>query len=257
MYFHPLLPPLLGQEAETLRFHLEEIEYLLKKTPDVTVMVYDVIEEPSRTCPTERLTPRKRGDATAYLQQLQRGIGRHRVSWCLFRAVRTHDTLASLEEWYVQHYQDFDALVITGNHWNSAVKIEIVVPHLLNLALFEKKMGAVLIPHRPCEKERCLARQQLGISFFVTQLQLYPSPLWLNFVDMLGPAMVTLFTVPTSYKQLAFLETLGVCTQKYNERMDKPIQEKMDDCLGWLREPYGFDILVEKNRLSYLHRLFP
>ena len=256
MYFHPLLPPLLGQESETLRFHLEEIEYLLKKTEDVTVMVYDVIEEPSRTCPTQRLTPRTRQDACAYLQELQKGVGRYRASWCLFRAIRTDDTLASLETWYVQHYHDFDALVITGNHWNRSIKLETIVPHLLNLALSEKKMGAVLIPHRDGEKERCLARQQLGIPFFVTQLQLYPSQLWLDFTEWLGPAVVTLFTVPSSYKQLAFLETLGVCTARY-ENMEKPIQEKIDDCLGWLCEPYGFDILAEKNRLSYLHRLFP
>jgi hypothetical protein len=258
MYYHPLTPPLLGEMSTTLVQHGEEIEQILQWTPSslVTVMIYDIVAEPSRTVHDEIITPREREDATTYCRQLQRvvGRGRGRARWCLFHAIRPEDTLVSLEMWYVQHYPVLDMLVLTGNHWNP-LKIETVVPHLLGLALPCRDMGAVLVPHRVGERERCLDRQQRGISFFVSQIQLYPTPEWRYFVEVLGPHMITLTTVPLSARQLEFLETLGVCVQEY-KGLEKTLENKIQQCLEWFGNvPFGFDILVHKNRRLFLEAL--
>jgi len=259
MYYHPLTPPFLGDTSTTLDHHEKEIEQILQRTSSpLTVIIYDIVAEPSRIHPGAILTPRKREEATAYCRQLQQVVGRDRVRWCLFHAIRPEDTLASLEMWYVQHYPLLDMLVLTGNHWNP-LKIETVVPHLLDLALPTREMGAVLLPHRAGERERCLDRLQRGISFFVSQIQLYPTPEWRYFKEVV-PLMITLTTVPVSARQLGFLATLGVGVQEYKDLLEETLENKIHQCLEWFEnDPFAFDILVHSppDRRRYLEALFP
>ena len=92
------------------------------------------------------------------------------------------------------------------------------------------------------------------MDFFVTQLQLYPTEDWESFVDLLGNALVTLTTVPSSQKQLEFLATLGVQTQDYG-RVEASLSEKMQHCWDMVEGiPFGVEILPEsrKNRRAIL-----
>jgi hypothetical protein len=172
------------------------------------------------------------------------------VQWCLFLAIRPDDTLDSLKMWYGAHQHLFDALVLTGNHWNP-LKVEHVYPELPRI----KKLGAVLIPHRPGERGRVLRRKnEVGVDFFVTQLQLYWTLQWEEFVELLGATLITLTTVPFSQRQLDFLEKLGVQTREYT-LVENPLPEKMRHCLDLVHHvPFGLEILPEsrKNRLALL-----
>ena len=272
-YHHPLAPPLLeASYPDALRVHtreireiheVREIQGLCKaSTTDgggVVVWIYDMIEEPSRKCAGDTLSPRPRHDALQYLVDLRDAVMKTKgveVKWCLFHAIRPEDTLGSLETWYARHYPLFDALVMIGNHWNP-LKVDTVIPHFLSLALPHPLFGSVVIPHRPGETQRCLDRQRRGVRFFVSQLQLYPTPEWRYFVHLLGHRMITLTTVPMSERQLHFLETLGVRTDAYQGLHDT-LENNVARCLQWLEGvSYAFEILGEKHRSQYLDALLP
>jgi hypothetical protein len=99
-------------------------------------------------------------------------------------------------------------------------------------------------------------RNELGVDFFVTQLQLYWTPQWQEFVELLGATLVTLTTVPSSQRQLDFLEKLGVQTREYT-LVENPIPEKMRHCLDLVRHvPFGMEILPEskKSRVALLDK---
>lgn len=262
MYYHPICPPLLHHSYDdTLQHHAQEIERLVGSFDEVTVLLYDIVEEPSREQQekelqekqTNVLVPKPRYDTVRYLQSLRKVLLNKNVTWCLFRAIRPDDTLLSLQEWYHATHHLFDALVLTGNHWNP-LKMEHVYPELPRT----KKLGAVLIPHRPGERARVLRRRnELGVDFFVTQLQLYWTREWQEFVEMLGTDLVTLTTVPSSKKQLEFLDTLGVQTRGYYEYVDNTLHEKMCHCLDLVRTvPFGLEILPEtkKSRVALLDK---
>ena len=264
MYYHPICPPFLHHSYdESLETHTEEIRRLVDTFDEVTVLLYDIVEEPSREQKEKKqqdqaatisvLTPKPRYDTVQYLSSLRFHIGLDKnVTWCLFRAIRPDDTLHSIKAWYEEHHHLFDALVLTGNHWNP-LKMEHVYPALPRTT---KKLGAVLIPHRPGEKDRVLHRKNnIGVDFFVTQLQLYRTVEWQEFVEMLGTNLVTLTTVPSSHRQLDFLETLGVQTRGYYHQVDKSLTEKMRHCLDLVRTaPFGLEILPEskKSRVALL-----
>jgi len=266
MYYHPICPPFLHHSYdESLETHTEEIRRLVDSFDEVTVLLYDIVEEPSREQPFREkeqqhqtttisvLTPKPRYDTVQYLSSLRFHIGLDKnVKWCLFRAIRPDDTLFSLQEWYHATHHLFDALVLTGNHWNP-LKMEHVYPALPRST---KKLGAVLIPHRPEERARVLQRKNnIGVDFFVTQLQLYWTREWQEFVEMLGSDLVTLTTVPSSKRQLDFLETLGVQTRGYDHHVDNTLTEKMRHCLELVRTvPFGLEMLPEskKSRVALL-----
>lgn len=248
-YHHPLSPPLISASyQEVVNMHHREINALVQKFALVVVLLYDIVDEPSRTDSTTTLTPRPRHDSVDYLRHLRHALSSVQVKWCLFHAIRPDDTLDTLSAWYSEHHVLFDSLVITGNHWN-LLKVERVYPVLRALRLPRQELGAVLIPHRAHEMERCVRRKECGVDFFVTQLQLYPTPEWREFVRILGPSMITLTTAPTTQKQLDFLETLGVQTQGYRG-IEDPLEEKVRRVLEFVSgQPFGFEILPESKTL--------
>ena len=262
-YFHPLCPPLMTSSFDdTLHTHVREIEHFSNYFDTVTVMVYDIMEEPSRRDPSDIITPRPRHDATDYMRCLRRNVNmRLRLRWMLFRAIRREDTLETIRQWYADTMDVFDLLVMVGNHWNP-LKVDVIYPYLRHLPISvqtQKQFGAVLIPHRVGEKERCQARQSQGVDFFISQLQLYPTQEWQDFNREFF--LITLTTIPSSVRQLTFLKNLGVLTEGYKDIHDA-MPVKIARCMSFVKESlFGFEILSENpvtrqqyidNLLSYL-----
>jgi hypothetical protein len=256
-YYHPLCAPGLDVSMEdSLEMHREEILKLLESFLSVTVMLYDIVEEPSRTDTSMTLHPKPRYESLSYLKHLQIKMQRVKgIQWCLFRAIRKEDTLESLHKWYLSHHSFFDALVLTGNHWNPLKLDEVYLSWKSTTGVPLKKLGAVLIPHRFGEMERVRKRREAGVDFFVTQLQLYPTEEWKYFVNLLGNFLITLTTVPSSQKQLEFLATLGVQTHDY-AGVEASLSVKMQQCWDMVHGiPFGIEILPEsrKSRRTILH----
>jgi hypothetical protein len=138
----------------------------------------------------------------------------------------------------------FDSLVLVGNHWNP-LKVDVIYPYLRHsIPLQEQKqLGAVLIPHRLGEKERCQMRRDQGVDFFISQLQLYPTSEWQDFNREFY--LITLTTIPSSVKQLTFLKGLGVLTEGYKDIHDS-MSTKIARCISFVEDTlFGFEILTE------------
>jgi len=247
-YFHPLCPPLLSSSFDDiLHAHVKELESFSDQFDMVTVMVYDIIEEPLRTDPSEIITPRPRHEAMEYMRSLRRNVNERlklRLRWMLFRAIRHYDTLETIHQWYVDNMDVFDSLVMVGNHWNP-LKVDVIYPYLRRIIprQEQKQFGAVLIPHRIGEKERCRTRRDQGVNFFITQLQLYPTQEWRDFCREFS--LITLTTAPSSVKQLTFLKGLGVLTEAYKDINDS-MPTKIARCMSFVEDTlFGFEILTE------------
>jgi len=266
-YFHPLCPPFMTSSFDdTLDTHVREIEHFSNYFDVVTVMVYDIMEEPSRTDPSDIITPRPRHETTDYMRCLQRNVNirlrlRLRLRWMLFHAIRREDTLETIHQWYVDTMDVFDSVVMVGNHWNP-LKVDVIYPYLRAVQTQRpkpKQFGAVLIPHRLGEKERCQSRRCQGVDFFISQLQLYPTQEWQDFSREFS--LITLTTIPSSDRQLTFLKNLGVLTEGYKD-IHETIPVKIARCMSFVKETlFGFEILSENpvtrqqyidNLLSYL-----
>jgi len=253
-YYHLVAPPLFDSSyPDLLRDHTHEIHEIQRfhhkatTTHDggVVVLVDDRRETASRH------------DAVQYLVDLRHAVGDTQgdVRWCLFHAIQPDDTLESLETWYVRHYPLFDALVVLDHDLNP-LKVDTVIPHFMSLALSHPLFGSVLIADDPRETQRCLDRQRRGVRFFVSTLQLYPTPQWQYLVHLLGHRLITRTTVPASKQQLdVHTDILDVHTDAYEGLYDT-LENNVARCLQWLQGvSYAFEILGETHRRKYLDAL--
>lgn len=270
---YSIISPLFGKEENYYEKKIlnlvEELNIILTQKK-VILCFYDLLDEPNRIT-GDIIKQKKRIKPEEYIKKIKNYLSKNNiklhVKYRLFRSIRENETNNKLLDWFQKIGNIIaDDFVLVGNYKNSILKTENALKYLCNKNP-KKKYGCVIIPHRSDEYNRCLRRQDLGCSFFVSQIIVdieFTKSEMSIFNDIKIPVYFTV-TYITNKKMWNFLETLGVKSHiNFEDKIENTFEksnvhlQKIINFIRYTNNYINFEILIHsrEKRLEYIKNFF-